>query len=221
MPQKWKTDEKLYGAPTEVNGSQVNKKLDYSTVYRKEFLDCDPLRDWESISRCIWLWSWAIDVLQQKSETIIPVHDWYVLDCGTKDCQFPEYLVERSVNALGVEYSKEYVDYASEKGRPIILGNVCDLEFEDNTYDMVFSHHLHGLTPDYLKALQEMYRVSKKYMIALNQVPGNPRKHYSYIDSSGIFYEFMYSIEGEFEVLYNDYLDTGISNEWVIFLEKK
>lgn len=215
--QKWKIDSSLYDCPTEKGENQLTKKLEYDTVYRKEFLESDPLRDWESIDRCKWLWEWALDkALRWKGDIL----DWYVLDCGTKDCQFPAWLCEQGIKALGIEYSKEYVDYANRKNRPILYGNVCDLEFEDDTYDMVFSHHLHGLTPDYMKALQEMYRVSKKYMIALNQVPGNKRKHYSYIDSPQIFHDFIDSVNCK--VLYNDFLDTGNGNdEWVIFVEKE
>jgi SAM-dependent methyltransferase len=212
MTQKWKTDESLYGAETEVMGDQITKKLDYDTVYRKEFLDSDPVKDWDSVSRCIWLWEWALEFTEEN-----PI-DWYVLDVGTKDCQFPMHLVETGTMAVGVEYSKEYVDYADKLGRPIVYGDACNLGFEDDTYDLVFSHHVHGLVSDYRKALDEMYRVSSKYMIALNQVPGNPRKHYSYINSPQIFHKFVE--DKGCRVIYNDYLDTGFINEWVIFVEK-
>jgi SAM-dependent methyltransferase len=220
MTQKWKKDKSLYAAPTEVNGEQLNKKLDYETVYTKEFLDCDPLRDWESIDRCIWLWEWAINqIIDWDGESIVKtMMDWKVLDVGTKDGQFVDYLVNNSIDALGIEYSKPYVKYAQEKGRNVEFGDVCNLMFEDNVFDFVFSHHLHGLTPDYRKALDEMYRVSKKYMLALNQVPGNLRKHYSYISDASIFHNFIK--DTGCEVIYNDYLDTGFKNEWVIFVEK-
>jgi SAM-dependent methyltransferase len=227
--QKWKTDESLYGAPTEVNGEQLNKKLDYDTVYRKEFLDCDPLRDWESIDRCIWLWEWAVNqIIDWDGESIVKtMMDWKVLDIGTKDGQFVEYLVNNSIDGLGIEYSKPYVKYAQDKGRNVEWGDACHLfgmkdgstdHKTDNTFDFVFSHHVLGLVSDYRKALDEMFRVSKKYMIALNQVPGNPRKHYSYINSPQIFHNFVE--DTGCKVIYNDYLDTGFQNEWVIFVKK-
>jgi hypothetical protein len=215
--QKWKTDPALYNAPTEKNGVQVKKKLDYDTTYRKEFLDADPLRDWESIERCKWLWEWALEHLEYGGLEHDPTK-WGVLDVGTKDAQFPEWLREQGVMSMGLEYSEPYVKYAIEKGRPSYYGNACAMPWDDGVYDFVFSHHLHGLLPDYLLGLQEMFRVSNKYMLALNQIPGNPRKHYSYIDSSEIFNEFIESIDCE--VLYNDYLDTGFNNEWVIFVMK-
>jgi SAM-dependent methyltransferase len=217
MTQKWKTDASLYDAPTEKDGVQVKKKLDYDTTYRKEFLDSDPLRDWESIERCKWLWEWAIEQIDDD-----PMN-WAVLDVGTKDGQFPEWLREQSIMGLGLEYSESYVRYAVNKGRPVKYGNACAMEFDDDVFDFVFSHHLHGLLPDYAKGIEEMMRVSRKYMLCLNQVPGNPRKHYSYIDSPTIYHnfvEFGAHTVGPFEVLYNDYLDTGFNNEWVLFVKK-
>lgn len=215
--QKWKTDPALYNAPTIKQKNQINKQLDYDTVYRREFLDSDPLRDWESIERCKWLWEWAIEHLEHGGLDHDPTK-WSVLDVGTKDAQFPEWLREQSIMAIGLEYSEPYVRYAIEKGRPSYYGNACDMPWEDGAFDFVFSHHLHGLLPDYLLGLQEMFRVSGKYMLALNQVPGNPKKHFSYIESSEIYNEFATSVDCE--ILYNDFLDTGFNNEWVIFLKK-
>lgn len=215
MTQKWKQDPSLYDAPTEKKGVQVKKKLDYGTTYVEEFLNCDPLRDWESIDRCKWLWDWSLGEI----DNVVDVSDWRVLDVGSKDGQFPEWLREMGVLGLGIEISEPYVKYATAKGRPVMMGNACCMSFADYQFDYVFSHHLHGLLPDYMKGLQEMFRVSKRYMIALNQVPGNPRKHYSYIENADIYHEFVESVDCN--VIYNDYLDTGFNNEWVIFLEKK
>jgi len=215
--QEWKTNPKLYNAPTIKDGNQIKKELDYHTTYRKKFLDCDPLRDWESIERCKWLWNWALEQIDED------VKDWSVLDIGTKDGQFPAWLREQGIMSIGLEYSEPYVRYAINKGRPVKYGNACDMDFDDDVFDFVFSHHVHGLLPDYAKGIEEMLRVSKKYMICLNQVPGNKRKHFSYIDSPQLFHnfvEFGQHTVGPFEVIYNDYLDTGYGNEWVLFLKK-
>jgi SAM-dependent methyltransferase len=217
MTQRWKTDKNLYACPTKKNGMQVNKELDYDTTYRKEFLECDPLQDWPSIDRCIWLWQWAIEQINENNL------NWSVLDVGTKDAQFPEWLRTHGIMAIGLEYSEPYVKYAINKGRPVKYGNACDMDFDDGMFDFVFSHHLHGLLPDYAKGLEEMMRVSKKYMICLNQVPGNKRKHFSYIDSPQIYHNFAkfgQHTVGPFEVIYNDYLDTGHGDEWVFFAKK-
>lgn len=221
MSQRWKNDSKLYNCPTEENGTQVTKKLDYHTTYRKEFLECDPLRDWDSFERCKWLWEWAVDLSLQGHEN---ASKWSVLDVGTKDCQFPEWLREQGIASLGLEYSEEYVRYAINKGRPVKYGDACNMEFDDGEFDFVFSHHLHGLLSDYAKGIDEMMRVTSRYLICLNQVPGNPKKHYSYVKTPKVYHDFVkYAshTHGEFDILYNDYLDTGFNNEWVLFVEKK
>ena len=210
MTQKWKKDPSLHSCDTVDNGQQTHKVLPYGTTYVKEFLNCDPLKDWPSFDRCKWLWHWAIMQKIERPET--------VLDCGTKDGQFPHWLRDEGYMSVGVEISEPYVRYAVSKGRPVYMADVCCMPFADNQFDFVFSHHLHGLTPDYYKALDEMFRVSKKYMLALNQIPGNKRKHYSYISSPAIFHEFVE--EHDCEVIFNNYLKTGFNNEWVIFLEK-
>lgn len=216
--QKWKNDPSLFNAPTEQNGLQTKKILDYDTTYRKEFLDCDPLQDWPSFDRCKWLWKWAMDLIQNDIDSK-DVFQWAVLDLGTKDGCFPDWLRTNGIMAIGLEYAESYVRYAINKGRPVQYGNVCDMEFDDNSFDYVFSHHLLGLVEDNKKALEEMYRVTNKYLINLSQIPGNPKKHYSYMKDNKLFNNFI--TDNPCKVLYNDYLDTGYENEYVIFIKKE
>lgn len=214
--QKWKNDPTLHSCPTKKVGEEVRKDLDYWATYIDEFLNSDPLRDWESIQRCQNLWKWCVKSLPNED-----TKGFRILDCGTKDGQFPQWLrdTNHEKNAMGIEISGEYVDYAKQRGRPVVYGDMCnmDISWTDN-FDFVFAHHVNGLTPDYLKGLEEMYRVTNKYMVALNQVPGNKKKHYSYIDSPEIFKKFV--IDNPCEVIHNDYLATGFGDEWVIFLKK-
>ena len=98
--QKWKTDPKLHSCGMIKKGNQYNKALNYKEVYIDEFLESDPIKDWESIDRCINLWKWALD----KSE-ITDISKFQVLDCGTKDGQFPEYLKDKVKLGIGIEIS--------------------------------------------------------------------------------------------------------------------
>jgi hypothetical protein len=205
--QKWKTDPILHSCKRDKDGHKV---MDYESLYVDEFLNADPLRDWESIDRCKDLWKWSMDKIPH-----LP-HVKRVLDCGTKDGQFPEWLCSEDIEAIGIEISQPYVEYAIEKSRPVVKGNVCDIDFGDNYFDMVFSHHLLGLTPDYYKALSEMYRVTSYYMVTLNDVPGNPKKHYSYIDSHDIYDRFIEEFKPE--VIFNGFWKDNA--EWVLLIKK-
>lgn len=235
--QRWKTDRSLSDCKRQTFGLQEKKVLDYKKTYVKEFLDSDPLRDWESIKRCQKLFIWALEKIgydlkcnlfdSEKMEKLGEICDWSVLDCGTKDGQFPEWLIKEGgiKKSIGIEISEEYVKYAQSKNRPVTYGDVCDLpKGWSGRYDMVFSHHLLGLCPDYKAGLSEMWRVTKPggYMITLNDVPGNPRKHYSLIHDGNIFLKFIDEHESEIEYVYHvGYWSDEYPKEWVLFLEKK
>lgn len=218
--QKWKTDKSLYDCERKTVNHQQIKKMDYNTTFVKEFLDQDPLRDWESFERCKDLWKFTLKTLNL---TLNDIKYWRVLDCGTKDGQFVEYLNEDDIEALGIDISEPYVKYAKEKGRNVDFGNVCNMHFFDNSFDIVFSHHLLGLTSNYFKGLSEMFRVCSKYMVTLNDVPGNKKKHFSYIESPNVYNEWLK--EPEFKnckIIYsgrNTYWKQG-KNEWILLLEK-
>lgn len=216
--QKWKTDVKLYSCKRQKLKNQEMKIMDYEEIYIENFLNCDELKDWDSFYRCKKLLNWALDKLNFKLKNKL------FLDCGVKDGKFINWLYKtKNLNkkSVGIEISTNYVKYAQEKNRPVENGNVCDLKFKDNTFDFVFSHHLLGLTPNYKKSLEEMFRVTKKdgYMLSLNDCPGNKRKHFSYIDSPEIFYDF--TKNNNCKVIYNNFLDIGYKNEWVIFIKKE
>lgn len=218
MKQKWKEDPELHSCKRVWDSTTTiaRKDLDYDTIYKDEFLESDPLRDWESIDRCIDLWEWAIKLSGADPK------DFCVLDCGTKDGQFPEWLTRRTKGAIGIEYSDEYVKYARDKGRPVVKGDVCDLQLDDYTYDFVFSHHLLGLTSNYLLGLEEMWRVTKPggYMLTLNDVPGNIKKHYSFIDSAKIFEDFIESKDDIESIFWNGKWTKVSPKEYVLFIRK-
>jgi ubiquinone/menaquinone biosynthesis C-methylase UbiE len=224
--QKWKKDPTLYDCDRIDEGLQAKKKLDYYDVYVEEFLNSDPVRDWESIERCKMLWEWALRKIGDKEQMIddfIWGHatEWKVLDCGTKDGQFPEFLSELVGEAKGIEISSDYINFAQSKGRPVIYGDICSLPEEwTEVYDFVFSHHVLGLTNDYTRALEEMYRVVKPggYMLTCNDVPGNPRKHFAYIRDSRVFDHF--SLQYEPNVVYSKYWSEDYIKEWVYLIQK-
>lgn len=211
--QKWKIDSSLYSCERK----DGKKNLDYHSVYVDEFCNSDKLQDWESIDRCKNLWFWATNKSNWGN-----IDKWNVLDAGTKDCQFPVFLQPMVENVIGIEISKKYIEYAQEKNRPAIYGDVCNLPKKwTDKFDCVFSHHLLGLTSDIQKAVEEMYSVTKPggYIITLTQIPGNKKKHYSYIDSPDIFDEFIEN--NQCKVIYNDHLDIGFENEFVMFIQKE
>ena len=210
--QKWKTDPNLKDCPRDKNNC---KKLDYYKTYVNEFLSSDPVRDWESIDRCIELW----EFFELKAN---PDLNLRILDCGTKDGQFTEYLNEQHHDAIGIEIDPNYIEYAQSKNRPVEKGDICNIHFDDNTFDVVYAHHVMGLCPDYKKAIQEMIRVSIDYVVFLNQVPGNPNKHFSLVRSH-LEIERMLKECPDHDIIYFDYWRKGqkaMEDELVVILRK-
>jgi hypothetical protein len=218
MTQKWKTDPSLYSCKRVDFLNQSKKVIDYEKVYVNEFLNQDPLRDWESIERCKEFFNLCIIEKLGLDPTSMSF-----LDCGTKDGQMPEYLInEYNMEAIGLEISDPYIKWAQSKNRPVYKGDVCCMpkSFTEK-FDIVFSHHLLGLTMDYYLGLCEMFRCVKigGYLMTLNSVPGNKKKHYSYVESTKSYDEWLKTdYLNPHEVLY---YGKGLLNGEVILLLKK
>lgn len=212
---KWKNDPRLHSGPVVKKDGQLIKEMDYKETYVKNFLEDDEIKDWNSIEGCIKLWAFFVAGLKDRN-----TRNMTVLDVGTKDCQFPEYLLKtKNVKAaIGVEIADSYIEYATKKNRPIVKGDACNLQFEDSSWDVVFSHHLLGLVEDNKKCLEEMIRVSKKYVVILTNIPGNKKKHYSYIDSMDTIKKWLK--ETNCKVVYFDKSPFAVSVEKILILEK-
>ena len=62
--------------------------------------------------------------------------------------------------------------------------DICDLPFEDNSFDIVFCNHVLEHIEDDTKAMQELYRVLKPGGWAMLQVPINYANETTYEDPS-------------------------------------
>jgi len=216
---KWKEMKEITDCEIIKKENQFNKKLDYEGTYIENVLESDPIRDWESFDRCKNLWEWSL-----KLAKIDPFkkEKFKVLDIGTKDGQFCNWLQMNGIFSLGLEISHNYVNYAKNLGRPVEWGNLCDEHWDYKDWDYVFSHHVLGLTPDYKLSLENMWSAIREggYMITLNDVPGNPRKHYSYIKNSGIFSDFIIEHRNEIKIIWNGYWNKEYPKEYVFFVKK-
>jgi len=208
--QKWKTDKNLYDCKRDKNN---NKEMDYYDEYVSNFLACDPLRNWESVSRCVDLWKFFINKVDSKELK-------YVLDVGTKDGQFTQYLNDNGFDCQGIEIDQQYVQFAQEKNRNVVFGDVTNLNRPDGSVEVVFAHHVLGLCPSFLSAYTEMMNVTNRYVVTLDSIPGNKRKHYSYMDSKDELTGILEKISPH-KVIYCDYWNKERPTELVTILEKK
>lgn len=64
-----------------------------------------------------------------------------------------------------------------------VKADICDLPFEDNTYDVIFCNHVLEHIPDDKKAMQELYRVMKPGGYGIFQIPQDLSREFTFEDN--------------------------------------
>lgn len=65
-----------------------------------------------------------------------------------------------------------------------VKADICNLPFEDNTYDVIFCNHVLEHISDDTKAMQELYRVMKVGGFGIFQVPQDLRRETTFEDDT-------------------------------------
>ena len=65
-----------------------------------------------------------------------------------------------------------------------VKADICDLPFEDNSYDFIICNHVLEHIPDDAKAMRELYRILAPGGTAIVQVPYDRRRNESFEDDS-------------------------------------
>lgn len=80
-----------------------------------------------------------------------------------------------------------HIDYTTtDLNSPLadIKADICNLPFQDNTYDFIFCNHVLEHIPDDTKAMHELYRVMKSGGMGIFQIPQNLTRETTYEDDS-------------------------------------
>jgi len=65
-----------------------------------------------------------------------------------------------------------------------VKADICDLPFEDNSFDTILCNHVLEHIPDDTKAMQELYRVLKPSGMAILQIPQDLKREVTFEDDS-------------------------------------
>lgn len=65
-----------------------------------------------------------------------------------------------------------------------VKADICDLPFEDNSYDVILCNHVLEHIPDDTKAMQELYRVMKPGGFGIFQIPQDLNRNVTFEDDS-------------------------------------
>ncbi|WP_034061354.1 class I SAM-dependent methyltransferase [Lacinutrix jangbogonensis] len=65
-----------------------------------------------------------------------------------------------------------------------VKADICDLPFEDNSYDIIFCNHVLEHIPDDTKAMQELFRVMKPGGFGVFQIPQDLSREVTFEDNT-------------------------------------
>jgi predicted SAM-dependent methyltransferase len=91
-----------------------------------------------------------------------------------------------------------------------VKADICNLPFEDNTYDIIFCNHVLEHIPDDTKAMQELYRVLKPGGMGIFQIPQDLSRATTFSDDSIVDQKERAKIFGQYDhvrVYGRDYFD--------------
>ena len=92
-----------------------------------------------------------------------------------------------------------------------VKADICNLPFEDNTYDIIFCNHVLEHIPDDTKAMQELYRVLKPGGMGIFQIPQDLSRATTFSDDTILDQKERAKIFGQYDhvrVYGRDYFDT-------------
>ena len=80
-----------------------------------------------------------------------------------------------------------------------VKADICNLPFEDNSYDIIFCNHVLEHIPDDTKAMQELYRVLKPGGMGIFQIPQDLTRATTFSDDSIVDQKERAKIFGQYD----------------------
>jgi SAM-dependent methyltransferase len=155
---------KTYTDP--IDGQRFRKFLPYGyETQRSNVLSPSTL----SLERHRLLW------LYLKNETDFFTADKKVLHFAPEQAFYKRFRKMKNLDYTTTDLNSPLAD---------VKADICDLPFEDNTYDLIFCNHVLEHIPDDTKAMQELYRILKKGGMGIFQIPQDINREKTFEDDS-------------------------------------
>jgi predicted SAM-dependent methyltransferase len=116
--------------------------------------------------RLLWLYLKKTDFFTTQKD---------VLHVAPEQCFYKIFRKQKNLNYLTTDLYSPLAD---------VKADICDLPFEDNSYDVVFCNHVLEHIEDDKKAMSELYRVLKPGGMGIFQIPQDLSKKSTYEDFS-------------------------------------
>ncbi|SNR14362.1 SAM dependent methyltransferase [Tenacibaculum jejuense] len=151
-----------------IDGKSFKKMLPYGyEVQRENVLSPSTL----SLERHRLLWLY----LQQETNFFSSKEKRKLLHIAPEQCFLHRF---RALNNL------EYITSDLESPIADVKADICDLPFEDESFDIIFCNHVLEHIPDDTKAMQELYRILKPGGYGIFQIPQDLNRETTFEDDS-------------------------------------
>ena len=155
---------KTYTDP--IDGKGFRKFLPYGyEIQRPNVLSPSTL----SLERHRLLW------LYLKNETAFFTTDKKVLHFAPEQAFYSRFRQMKNLDYTTTDLNSPLAD---------VKADICNLPFEDKTYDIIFCNHVLEHIPDDTKAMRELYRVLKKGGMGIFQIPQDLNRDVTFEDNS-------------------------------------
>jgi len=149
-----------------IDGKSFRSFLDYGYVkQRKNVLSPSTL----SLERHRLLW------LYLKHETNFFSDQLKVLHFAPEQCFLKRFQALKNLDYTTTDLNSPIAD---------VKADICNLPFQDNSYDVILCNHVLEHIPDDVKAMQELYRVMKPGSWGIFQIPQDLNRETTFEDNT-------------------------------------
>ncbi len=138
-----------------IDGKSFRKFLPYGYETQRENVLSPSTLSLER-HRLLWLY------LKNETDFFTSEKRRKVLHIAPEQCFLDRFKKQKNIDYITSDLESPIAD---------IKADICDLPFEDNSFDVVFCNHVLEHIPNDTKAMQELYRVMKKGGFGIFQIP--------------------------------------------------
>lgn len=139
--------------------------------------------------------------LYLKNETDFFSKDYKVLHFAPEQCFLKRFRKLKNIDYTTTDLLSPIAD---------VKADICDLPFEDNSYDVIFCNHVLEHIPDDTEAMQELFRVMKPEGFGIFQIPQDLDRETTFEDDTITDKEERAKIFGQYDhvrIYGRDYFD--------------
>jgi len=119
--------------------------------------------------RLLWLY------LKNETDFFTNTENKKVLHFAPEQCFYKRFRTQQNIKYTTTDLLSPLAD---------VKADICNLPFQDNSYDIIFCNHVLEHIPDDTKAMQELYRVLRPNGMAILQIPQELSRETTFEDNS-------------------------------------